>query len=452
MSQTDETPQESRAGESPTRRKTVFVVGADDYNLDLIRQIPESEDWDVRKALSYADVQPPTGRIDFGEVYAEARRAIDEAPGGPDAIIGHFDFPVTSLVSLLNRDYGLPGASPEAVARCEHKYWMRLEQKKVLPDDTPLTRAINPFDVEAARRDAPPFPFWLKPVKAHSSVLGFLVEDQGGFDRAMHLSRTKLHLFGEPFNSFLAQVGDVDELEGVDGNYLVAEELISAPRQFTLEAYVRGGEMSVYGAVDSLREGRSGSSFSRYQYPADLPDEVVSRATEIASKVLRQIGYDNAPCNVEFFWDEASEALHLLEINPRISKSHSPLFRMVDGVSHHKVAIDLALGQEPQMPKGQGKDAIAGKFMMRSYEADGLVRRVPSDEEIAGLQALLPDLEANVLVPKNARLSELFYQDSYSYELAELFLGGESGQMIEDAYARCLESLQFLIQPMPEGA
>ena len=36
-----------------------------------------------------------------------------------------------------------------------------------------------------------------------------------------------------------------------------------------------------------------------------------------------------------------------------------------------------------------------------------------------------------------------------SRELAEIFLGGNDEEMIEDAYSRCIDSLEFRIKPMP---
>lgn len=428
--------------------RTIFIVGSDDFNNDLVRAIPGAEEWNVVSALEWTDVQPPSGHIDFDELYDRARAIIDEN-GPPAAIIGHLDFPVTSLVSLLRRHYRMPGASPEAVARCEHKYWLRLEQAKIMPDATPEFRALNPFDPNGAKANAPAYPFWIKPVKAHSSTLGFLIENDQQFDRALHRLRQKIHYFGEPFNRFLARLDDGGELGGVDGNFAIAEAVISAPNQFTLEAYVHKGETTVYGVVDTLRTGRHSSSLTAYRYPAELPDDVIERATGMAAPLMTQIGYDNSPFNVEFFWDPRSGALSLLEINPRISKSHSPLFRMVDGASHHKIAIDLAMGRKPKMAKGKGKDAIAAKFMLRSYEADGIVRRVPSVSEFAALERILPAIHAKMLVQKDQRLSDLFYEESYSYELAEIFLGGDSGEMVEDAYQRCLDSLEIHIKPMP---
>ncbi len=431
------------------REPTIFVVGSTAHYNDMVRALPGAGSWNILSALEWPDVQPPSGRIDFDDLYSRARAIID-SHGPPDAIVGHLDFPVTSLVSLLNKAYGLPGASPEAVARCEHKYWLRLEQAKVMPDRTPEARPVNPFDPDRARATVPAYPFWLKPVKAHSSTLGFLIENDSDLDRALHRLRQKIHFFGEPFNRFLAHIGDTGELGGVDGNYAVAESIISARHQFTMEGYVHRGQTRIYGVVDSLRTGSHASSLTRYQYPADIPEAVVAQATDITARILTRIGYDNAPFNVEFFWDPDSDALNLLEVNPRISKSHAPLFRMVDGASHHKVAIDLSMGREPDMPKGRGKDRLAAKFMLRSYEADGIVKRVPTPEEIAALARILPDIEAKTLVQKDTRLSDLFYEESYSYELAEVFLGGNTSEMIEDAYLRCLDSLEIHIKPMPE--
>jgi len=428
---------------------TIIVIGSDEYNLALIRELPGMESAKIQPVLHHDDVQPAHGRIDFDDLYQRAKAGIEEAGGKPDAIIGDLDFPVSSLVSLLCRDFDIPYAKPEAIALCEHKWWMREQQRAAMPDQTPEVRALNPFEPEQARKDAPDFPFWLKPVKGHSSVLGFMIRDASDLDKALHACRQKIHLMGEPFNQFLAHLESDFAPDSVDGNYLVAEEIISAPRQFTLEGYVFNGETTIYGGVDSVRGGALNSSFSRFQYPAELPETVVKKATEQASTFLRRIGFDSAPFNVEFFWDPETDVLNLLEINPRISKSHAPQFRMVDGHSHHKVPIDLCRGREPDMPQGKGKDAIAAKFIVRSFEADGIVERVPSKDEIAALDRILPDIDTKIHVEKGLQLSSLFYQESYSYELADLFLGGESEQMIEDAFARCVDSLHFHIKPLP---
>lgn len=435
---------------SGEQSKTIGIVGTDEFQEALIDKVPEASDWNIVQVLHRSEVQPDNGFLNFNTLYERARAVIEDLPAPPDAIIGHLDFPVTALVSLLCRDYGLTGASPEAVARCEHKLWMRRLQREVLPDETPDFHAINPFSSEAQQSPPLPFPFWLKPVKGHSSMLGFKVREPSDYQQALHACRQAIHRYGEPFNDFLAQLDeDTDCPTDADGNFAIAEELISSDRQFTLEGYVYRGETVGYGAIDSLRMGRHASSFSSYRYPAELPDWVVRRAEEVAGQVLERINFDNGPFNAEFFLDDEREKLRLLEINPRISKSHSPLFHMVDGATHHRQAIQLALGKQPDPPSREGKNRMAAKFMIRSHEADGIVHRVPTEDEIERLRQLLPDLLVQVLIDEGARLSDLADQDSYTYELMDIFLGGNSQEMIEDAHHRCRDSLRFLIQPMP---
>src|SRR5690625_6073998 len=71
----------------------------------------------------------------------------------------------------------------------------------------------------------------------------------------------------------------------------------------------------------------------------------------IADRFLTHIEYDNAPFNVEFFWDPETDHIWLLEVNTRISESHTDLFLKVDGASHHEVATDLSLGERPRIDR-----------------------------------------------------------------------------------------------------
>lgn len=437
--------QATRAG----GRKLVCVLGSDAFHQDLIGRIPEAKDWQVEQVLHRTDVQPRRA-ADFDALYERAREIIDGFDQPPDAIVGHLDFPGTALVSLLCRHYGLPGASPEAVARCEHKFWMRSCQREVLPDNTPQVRAVNPFAPRAQDKPPLPYPFWLKPVKAHSSILGFRVREPSEYREALHACRQAIHRYGEPFNDFLEHLPDgVKPPAEANGNHAVAEELISAAEQFTIEGFVRKGEVTAYGTIETRRTGPHMSSMASYHYPAELPGEVVEKARSQVAKVLARIGFDDGPFNVEFFHDPETGALNLLEINPRISKSHSPLFHIVDGCTHHKQVIQLALGRKPDMPGRKGTSRMAAKFMVRSHEANGIVRRVPHEDEIARLRDLLPDLMVQVLVEEGQSLADLCDQDSYSFELMDIFIGGDNAAFIQDAHDRCRDSLCFLIHPMP---
>lgn len=94
----------------------------------------------------------------------QGRRQLEKFEGPVDAIIGFWDFPVSSMVPILCQRFGkLCCASLEAVVKYEHKYWSRLERQKVI-DEYPRFGLVDP------ERDTDPpegmsFPMWIKPVK-----------------------------------------------------------------------------------------------------------------------------------------------------------------------------------------------------------------------------------------------------------------------------------------------
>jgi biotin carboxylase len=169
--------------------------------------------------------------------------------------------------------------------------------------------------------------------------------------------------------------------------------------------------------------------------------------TWICRRVMPHLDYVNAPFNMEFFWDQDSDRIWLLEINTRISKSHAPLFFRVDGCYHHQVMLDLALQRRPQFPRRQGEYAYAAKFMLRRY-SDARVGRVPTAEAVARLQAANEGVEIQIAVKPGMRLSSLKDQDSYSYEVAALFIGGDSPTDLEARYRRVIEQLPLELTPV----
>ena len=132
----------------------------------------------------------------------------------------------------------------------------------------------------------------------------------------------------------------------------------------------------------------------------------------------------------------------LLEINARLSQSHAPLFELVDGTTHLKVMVDLALGRPVSLPRRQGPFAVAAKFFLRTRE-DALVRRVPDAASLEELGHELPGAIVHLLVAEGTRLSELSDQDAYSYELAEVYLGAHDQPELLQRWERCRQLLRF---------
>lgn len=428
----------------PNSVKNIFVVGLDAFNLTQLQALHRAEDYRFHALISYEEIKGGE-RFPVREFLKKAEHTLSTFAGSIDAIVGYWDFPVSTLLPILRRHQGLPGPTPEAVLKCEHKYWSRLLQKEVVPALVPPFEKVDPFRDDAVERCGLAYPFWLKPVKAASSHLGFRIHNEAEFRRSLAIIRERIVRFAEPFNRIMAMVDLPPEIAAVDGNHCIAEGVISKGRQCTLEGYVHAGQVQVYGIVDSIREGKHRSCFARYQYPSTLPRTVQSRMITAITQVLTHLGYDEAPFNAEFYWDARSDAIRLLEINPRISKSHCPLFKMVDGEYHHAVMIEVALGQRPDFPYRQGRFGTAAKFMLRRYR-DGRVRAVPGQKDIERVKQRFPGTEVLLHVEPGMRLSALRDQDSYSYEIGVIFMGAANQQQLLQNYRAVLDMLPFEIE------
>lgn len=420
-------------------KHNIFVVGLDDFHLEQLQTLPHAENYSFHGLFNRAELKRESA-FPVRWLIKEGESRLGNFSGRVDAIVGFWDFPVSTILPILRQRAGLPTTSLESVLKCEHKYWSRLEQATVVPDNIPRFCAVDPFTDNPLAQIDLEFPFWIKPVKAVLSHLGYLITSRDDFDNAIIAIRDGIGRFGNPFNYILGLASLPPEVAKIGGNHCIAESLISAGHQCTLEGYAYNGRVNCYGTVDSLREGVAGSSFSRYQYPSLLPDEVIRRMADIAEQIILHVEYQDSPFNIEFYWDDASDQIWLLEINTRISKSHAPLFYLVDGCYHHKVMIDLALGDEPDMPHRQGEYAYAAKFMYRCHE-NAVVTRVPTREEITDIENAVDGTRVQVHVIEDMWLSDLQNQDSYSYEVATVFTGGNEVQELEHKYRRVLQKL-----------
>jgi biotin carboxylase len=416
----------------PAAAKNIFVFGADDFNLLQMQALNAKNFYRFHRLYEHSQVKAGP-EFPVRALYEGALERLDKFSGSIDAIVGYWDFPVSTMLPLLRKPYGLPSPSFEAVLKCEHKYWSRLEQKRIVAQYIPAFCAVDPFADDPCRHISVDFPFWIKPVKAASSHLGFMVRNDKELENALGVIRENIPRFAEPFN-YLLQFADLpDDIKAVDGNYCIVEAIISRGRQCTLEGYVYQGEVHIYGVVDSIREGLHRSSFARYQYPSTIPQRVQKEMIAVTERFLKHIGFDNGPFNIEYYWESGNDTVWLLEINARISKSHCPLFRDVDGATHHKVMLDLALGDRPDFPRRQGKYKMAAKFMWRIHE-DAIVKRVPTQAELQALVARFPGVEIQLHIQNGMQLSALKDQDSYSYEIAVVFVGGNSQQELLQKY------------------
>ncbi len=420
-------------------RKNVFVIGREDFNFAKLRALRKADNYTFHGLLDYRDIRAAEEHA-IGELFERAEQQLRNFNGSVDAIVGYWDFPVSDMVPFLCRKFGLPSASLNSVIKCEHKYWSRVEQWKVIPESIPRFCAVDPFDDDAFAKIDVPLPFWIKPVKSFRSHLAFRVRHEEDFHACIAVIRENIQRIGNRFNFVLEHVDVPEGCADIDGNYCIVEEEITG-RQCTLEGYAFQNEVTIYGIVDSIRDTNR-TSFARYEYPSRLPKRVQRRMIDAAEKFVRHIGFNNAAFNIEFFYNPQYDRVSLLEINPRTSQSHSDLFEKVDGTSNFEVMVDLALGNQPDFMHGQGDYRCAAKFFIRRYE-DALVREVPDAEQVQAVQQQIPDTLIQINVKPGMRLSDLLNQDSYSYEIADVFIGAENSKELLQKYRACVKMLPF---------
>lgn len=430
-------------------RKHIFIPALEEQQRIELETLRHTEELAFHGLLDVPTLVEPQA-LSFDEILIKARhelRELKQFTGSIDGIVAHWDFPTSVLVPILCREYDILSPTLESVLKCEHKYWSRLEQQKVVPEMVPRFCSVDPFAENPLEQVTLDYPFWLKPVKAFSSQLGFKIENAEQFHAAIEETRQAIRHFGDPFNEALAHAELPPEIRQADGNTCIAEQIISGV-QGAPEGTVFQGEFNVHGMIDMPKD-EDEMLYDRMEYPSNLPDKVQRQMIDACKRFLEHIGYDNGCFNAEFMWDEENDRLWLIEVNTRISQSHSEMFIMVDGMSNHEVAIDIALGQRPSLPYRQGEFPVAAKCII-PHEQDGIVTRVPSLQELDELRERFPGTKVRLDVDLGMRLSKLANQDKYAYHIGTIYLGAETHEQLTERYHACLEALHFEFDPVSE--
>lgn len=424
----------------------IFVLGLDDPGYEELTDLPNAEQYVFHGLLSFDELQ--NGTISLSDLLQKAQHELDSFSDDIDAIVGYWDFPVTVMVPILGARYGLSTKSLEAVVKCEHKYWSRLEQQKVI-DEYPGFDIIDVHDSSAVLPSHMSYPAWLKPIKSFSSEGAHRVENEAELQEALAEEREASERLGGAFDVVLEMLELPDELTAIQGGAYMVEEAATGT-QHTVEGYSWKDHVEIIGLIDSFSYENS-SSFLKYQYPSMLPEEVQQHIYDVSRRVISQVGLNDSTFNIEYFWDAAAQRLRLLEINSRHSQSHAQMFHLIDGRPNHTIMLDIALGEEPYMPSRQGEYAVSAKWMLRHF-ADGVVKNVPSQEEIRAIERQYEAVNIELAVETGTRLSDADTEDSYSFTLAEIFTAGETEAQLNQIFDECSAALAIEIDDIEEGA
>ncbi len=426
---------------------TVLVPGMTREQHDALAQLERDRDVRFYPLLAPERLVAST-HIELAPLLEEAREKIAAFEHPIDGIIPHWDFPTSVLAPIMANELGLRSPTLGSVLRCEHKYWSRVEQRASIPAYVPRFELVDPLDENAASEVGLEYPFWLKPVKSHSSMLGFRIDDKEQLEAALAAMRASLGNMAEAFDEALELVGIPDGITDAAAFRCVAEELLTG-QEFAIEGSVAGDVMRVHGVFDMQVE-RGSHSIDSFLYPAArVPAQVQEEAIGAARDFLADVGFLDGCFNAEFFWNHERQLLRLIEVNTRISQSHTEMFMKVDGAPNHLVALDVALGRAPSMPHRRGAFPFAALFYVTTEE-DGVVEGVPGPADLEALERTCPGAKLHLAVRPGDRLSRMANQDEYRFRLGTLVIGLDDPDELDDRFRACRDCLPFAIKRSSE--
>jgi hypothetical protein len=371
----------------------------------------------------------------------DARRFVERLErrwrGRIDGVISNNEYFGALIAAALAARLGLPGTPPGVVVTAQHKYYSRLAQQRIAPEAVPAF-SVFPFDVRDASAVGMAFPCYVKPVRATFSVLARRVESFAELRRHLSFSPLEeliIRRLVRPFNDLMPLYTPY----ALDAHHLIAEQPLRGV-QVSIDGWVREGRVEFLGMCDAVMFPGT-DQFERFVCPSRTPADAQERMRELAARVLGGMGYRHGFFNVEMFWDPRSDAISLIEINPRLASQLACLYRRVEGVNPHRMLLELATGGVPRQERVRTGCTVAASLVSRRFDGRPLGRE-PGPAELARVRRRHPDAAVMLYLKRGAALArEMKWLGSYRY--AVINLGAPSEADLEARYAEIRQLLGF---------
>jgi hypothetical protein len=305
------------------------------------------------------------------------------------AVLSHHEQFGALAAALIAEQLGLPGAPPEAILAAQHKLHARRVLGRVAAEASLPFEELE-LDYGEPIPDGLRYPRFVKPVKAAFSVLARDVRSRAElqahtrFDRReMWIIRQLVDPFDRVCRARLPEAGSAHRM-------LLEDPVPLHVSQFNLDGWVADGRVRTIGVVRAVMYPGT-RAFMRWELPAGLDSAVEQRATDVARRFLSAIGYDRGFFNLEFFHDEASGRLTVIECNPRLASQFGDLYRRVLGIDPHRMAVALALDEDPErVPRVAPSASVAASLVYRAF-SPGEVPAAPGRDARAAFAREFPD-------------------------------------------------------------
>jgi ATP-grasp domain len=372
-----------------------------------------------------------------------ARRLASRArQRGWAGVLSHHEQFGALAAALVAERAGLPGSPPEGVLACQHKLHARQLLQRVAPEACPWFAGLDAAYGGPIPADLS-YPSFVKPVKAAFSVLARRVDNHAQLHAFTRFGRRELWVIRRLVEPFERIARRRLPAEAGTAHRMLLEEPVQAA-QYNLDGWMDDGQLHVLGFADAVMYPGT-QAFMRFEMPTRLPEEAQAAAVDVAGRFLRAAGYTRGFFNMEFFHDEATGRLSVVEFNPRLASQFGDLYRRVQGRDAHRMALALATGSDPlAVPTEPALYGAAASFVYRAFSADQ-VPPPPSAARCEALRRAFPDALLYVMPKAGYGLQRDFkWLGSHRYGI--LHLGGHDAI---DLRRRCEHACALLGWPAP---
>jgi biotin carboxylase len=394
----------------------------DDTVMESLAQ--KGEDWLIQYPDHYSFIHNPQQTLDQLIAICQKNKV--------NGVLSSDDYPGSIFASIVAQKLNLPGPCPNTVLLCQHKYYGRLAQQKYIPYATPHFNLIDPQ--QEIKNVSISFPVFIKPAKSFFSVFAQSIQSKDQLQEEVKKSVFP-SIFLRQFNWFLQGYSSY----ALNAHHVLVEEKLTG-WQVTLEGYVFNHEVVILGITDSIMFPGT-ICFQRFEYPSQLPDAVQQRMADITVTFLNNIGFNHGFFNIEYMYNEQTDQIHIIEINPRMVSQFADLYEKVDGINSYALLADLAVGKKPHYIPRNGMYAVAASFVLRIFE-DYRVVSIPTQHAIDAIYTEFPDARVQIFVQIGQRLSDAF-QDGKSYRYGLVHLGARDRQELYEKFEQCKRKLVF---------
>ncbi|MFI9079664.1 ATP-grasp domain-containing protein [Streptomyces sioyaensis] len=248
---------------------------------------------------------------------------------GFDGVLTSCDYYLPTAARLAGRLH-LPGPAPAAVENaCRKDATRRLLAAAGLPGPRFAVCADRSEAADAAAEIG--YPLVLKPVDLCAGMFVRRIDD------AAELVAACRALDDFPVNARGQRRAPV----------LLLEELLHGP-EVSVETVTFDGTTQVVGVTDKSVGGAPAFVETGHMFPAEIPADDAAAAGETARRAIAALGLDGVVAHTEI--KLTPDGPRLVEVNPRPAGNRiTELVRHVTGIDLAAAAVDVALGQRPDL-------------------------------------------------------------------------------------------------------